>query len=339
MHFRIAAVFIVVVWVSGSLQANEASPDTRRAVALLYTPPCPFLLEMEGELRAAGFVPILMAEDPSAENPLLPAEAAARVDAFAAVRILSSGEGVTVFAMDAVRRVHLSTEVANADAGAQSGRVTAIKTVELLRVALMETAPEEAPPSVPPPEKPAAEVPKSRPRESARVLASGAPAVTYGFGGVPAAFQVDLCLCVRPVQRIRLFVSGLVPTFAGTVRGEGGRAAVKTGLLAVGMDAELTDPDHRVAPYIGILGGALFARAEGTSDRESAQGRQATAVAATVQMHAGLSLRLSRRVALRGDVAFGAVFPEPVIRIEGKEAASFGRPILTGDFGVEVRLF
>jgi hypothetical protein len=42
---------------------------------------------------------------------------------------------------------------------------------------------------------------------------------------------------------------------------------------------------------------------------------------------------------LRCDLSLGIVVPRPVVRFNGRKAASFGRPMLFGAVGIEAAIF
>jgi hypothetical protein len=311
-------------------------------VAVFYSPPCPLLLDMEAELRAAGFLPILIKE----QNDTVPLpEAAASAHTHAAVRILSSDREVAVFAADPSNLVFLSTNVTTAANEGRKSAVLAIKTVETLRVGLMQIREEAAfapslTTSTPISPGPAALKKPVFLRDHSKnglVLFAVAPSVTFGFGDIPPSLHLALNLTVKPMQRLRLFIFGLAPTAASKVHSDIGSANVREGLVAMGMSAELRPSDRRVLPYIGLIGGALFVSAKGRANGPL-HGEETNGVAGVAAGQAGTAVRLTRIIFLRADLSVGIAFPKPVIRFDGEAVASFGRPFISGSFGIEAVL-
>lgn len=341
------AVIAMVVWgilPLVSMADGSESELAQRTVVLLFTPPSVLSADLEAELRIAGFQPVLLVEDGKETGSLQ--AAAMKMNASAAVRIMPSGRGVTVFIFDKLRGVNVSTRIDGVEAGARTSAVIAIKTVELLRVGLMQLddrSPSSKVSVNPDPEESVA-VKKSGTGGGAYASSTGllylaaAPAIAYGFGGIAPSLHAAITLSMRPTGRVRIFVHALVPTLGVEIKQPEGTAKVRQGLVAAGVTANLLDDKHRFIPYAGLQGGALFFRVEG-SGQNPYYGENASGVPFAVNFQLGAILRLGRIVALRADMLVGAVFPEPTIRFDGREVASFGRPMISGSFGVEVRLF
>ncbi len=317
----------------------EAFADSVK-VAVYYRPPSMMLLDVEAELKTGGFLPLLIPEE---DDSIPLSKAAAEAGTDAAIRILSNGRGVAVFVADPSRRMFLSTNVTAQETEGREGAVLAIKAVEAVRVGLMQILDEERQKAPPPPPVAAAKAPPSSPAtvpprpSKERVLTAVMPSATFGFGDIPPAFQIALDLTVKPVQRLRLFVFGLMPTAASTLHSSVGSAHIRMGFVAVGLSVDVGKTDGRVSPHVGMMGGAWFLSVKGRASLPF-YSEDTSGVVGAAASQIGAAVRLTRIVSLRGDVLLGVTFPEPLIRFEGKRVGSFGRPLLCGTLGIEITL-
>ena len=170
-----------------------------------------------------------------------------------------------------------------------------------------------------------------------------APSATYGFGDIPPSLHVAIGFSLRTFERLRLFLFGLVPTIKTTIESNdeesnGVSAAVREGMIAMGAAVDLISPSHPVVPFLGIQGGVLFFDVEGKADAPFS-GRERTEIAGGIHFNAGATFRLTRIIAVRCDLSIGVLVPRPVVRFDGRNVASFGRPMLSGMAGMEVVLF
>jgi hypothetical protein len=333
--------FLSAVFVVGILIADTVAHAEGTKVAVFYTPPSAILLDMEAELKAFGFVPVVIAEQ-GESIPL--SKAAAETHTDAAVRIFPSDREIAVFVADPSRRMFLSTNITIQQTEGRKGTVSAIKAVETIRVGLMQIREEFAPipqalapVSIKPESLVTPELIADERKEGGYVFLSAAPSVTFGFGNIPPSFHVALDLSVRPIPRLRIFVFGLAPTFASTIDSADGSASVREGLVTIGLSADLRQDDRLVVPYIGIQGGALFMTVKGRA-RDPLHSEEPRGVVGTVVGQLGTTVRFSSRVFLRADLLLGVALPEPVVRFDGQEVASFGRPFISFAVGIEIRL-
>jgi hypothetical protein len=341
--YGVAAVSIAAALIAATvLVASTVARAEGHEVAVFYTPPSAILLDMEAELKAGGFLPVLIAERGEL-IPLSKAAAEARTDA--AVRILPSDREIAVFVADPSKRMFLSTNITIQETEGRKGAVSAIKAVETIRVGLMQIREEALPnqQAPPPVSKETKTVEKPLPSADERnnggfIFLSAAPAVTFGFGNIPPSLHIALNIAVRLTPRLRLFVFGLAPTFASTVDSAEGSASIREGLVTLGLSANVLSDRRCVVPYIGLQGGLLFMTVKGLA-RLPLHGEEPNGVAGVIVGQLGTTVRLLRILFLRAYLLIGAAFLEPVIRFDGEKVASFGRPFISGAVGIEIQLW
>ncbi len=343
-------MILLLITTSSVTAAMQASADVA-VVAVVYTPPAPLLLPLTAELRLAGFEPIPIEAPAGAETTVMLRDMADSVGAAAVIRIRQSENRVVVFVRDPASEMVVSTEVAPSEAVERADTVVALKTVEILRTGLMKVdsnapPPEDDahPPYASPP--PAASSPEVSHETSASVTSPStlrglfyiAPSTTYGFGDIPPTFHVALGISLLTFERFRLFLIGLVPTVQTTIENRDGSAAVREGMITMGAAVHLVSRDHPLVPFVGVQGGVVVFDVEGVTDGPLT-GKDRTEIVGGIHIDAGAVLRLNDIVALRCDLFLGIVVPRPVVRFDGRKAASFGRPMLSGAVGIEATIF
>ena len=220
----------------------------------------------------------------------------------------------------------------------------ALRAVELLRARLLPVPIVAEPP--PPPAITAAPTasaapaptvsaaPRPRPRGATALVAG--PALLVSPGGVPPAFHVRLGADWDPLPRFGLDTTIFVPATASTVSAAEGSISLRPLAFGAGVHAALTDPlsDLTIALGLGLQAMALIYRGDATS---SFVGQSGTAWSASPYAAATAAYRFHPRLALRLELVTSLVRPEPVLRIAGHEAASFGQPAFFPSVDLEVR--
>jgi hypothetical protein len=249
-------------------------------------------------------------------------------------------------------------------AGTAEPGLLALSAVELLRGRFLpvsapasdvrgavaaEAAPEvDAAPNVTAPPPPATTL-SARPAPAPRPAPSGAPpdrargpsafvgpALFVSPGGLAATPSVWLGARWAPMSRVDLELVGFAPTTAATVSALEGSVDLRVGVLGAGASVRLIEPTADVFASAGLGLGAflsLFA-GEARAPWHATQGSRWTALP---YARATAGYWLAQHLAVRGDVMLGASLPRPVIRIAGREIASYGEPAVFLAVGLEVR--
>jgi hypothetical protein len=227
----------------------------------------------------------------------------------------------------------------------------ALRAVELLRARLLPVPIVAEPPPPPPPASPApvasatpapsasqelSVAPAPAPRSRGPVALIAGPALLVSPGGVPPAFHLRLGAEWDPLPRFGVDAMLFVPVTAATVSAAEGSISLRPLGLGGGVHALLTDSlsDLTVALGLGLQAMALMYRGEATGTFAAQSG---TAWSASPYAAASAAYRFHPRFAVRFDLVTSLVRPEPVLRIAGREAASFGQPAFVPSIDLEVR--
>lgn len=198
-----------------------------------------------------------------------------------------------------------------------------------------KTKPDRARPVTQPPED--KDLFLSKKTTPPRLTVSLQPAALFAFDDLPPTFEIGLSLYVRIASRAGIEISGLLPTFPSTFDVPEGGVDILTGLITAGIRFNLLPKKKRFMPAVSVSAGPLFLRARGDAD-SGYRSRSDFLVAAAVTGALDFSFAVNDIVSLRADASCGVTVPKPVIRIAQRDAATFGRPLLTVLFGVEIRL-
>ncbi|MDC3960538.1 hypothetical protein [Polyangium jinanense] len=268
------------------------------------------------------------------------AAAAARVERWPPEILVWVGEG----AKDAGE-----LRVSESLAGPVEPELLALRAIELLRGRLLPVpagSPTAAPGAAPPvaPSAPSTSPPAASsappladpppPREPRVSLLAG-PALLASPGGVSISPNLALSGRLSLWSRVSAEAWSFLPLSPGFVQNADGEVALRAFFLGAGVGVRVTSPDE---PFFGSVGAGvgpmlLWFEGEAEPPRIAASG---TRWAALAYGRAGIGYRIHPRVRLRFDGFVGPVFPEPVLRIVGREVASFGRPAVFFVLGAEV---
>lgn len=285
------------------------------------------IARLRGELSTLGLrvveVPLAPSEGASSLD-----DAARRVDAFAAVRVVPAQSGVEVWVADRVTGKTLLRELV-VGPGDAADDIVALQAVELLRASLAELglsttrhgdvapsaavrkiAPVPAPPS--PPEH--------------RLTIQIGPAMTLSPGGFGTTGSGFVGVRFRAVRTFGVGAWTLLPILSASVdRPEGG---ANLSPLAAGADVAwwILEPPR---PWqLSVAGGVAGVRLG--IDGHANPPRTGKSDPVTVALPFGrLSLRrsLGQRYGLGLDAFVGVAAPAPVVRFEGRQVAHWGRPM------------
>lgn len=349
MIFRatIATVFFAT-WLShaGPMAAQTVSPK----VAVIHSGLDKLAVRIAAELAAVGYGAETLDLPPPIYQETF-AQIATAYAADAVMRVSPSGNSVQIWVPDQNDPdVTVLQEVVIPAQTDQAEALIAFKSVELLRASFLarlekpvpEPKPVAPPPIPPPPPVPPPPPPPPRKPESiaptfSRVALSLQPAAVFSFGGLPPAFNIGLALHLRLASRIGFDINGLIPTFPMTVQVEGGTLDASAGLITTGVRFKLLPGTHRWTPAVSLAGGLLVLQARGRAET-GYQGFTETFFSAVINGIFTLSFAVNEIFSLKTDASCGIALPKPVFEINDKPAFSYGSPLVTVLFGIEVRL-
>jgi hypothetical protein len=209
--------------------------------------------------------------------------------------------------------------------------VVGLRVVELLRASLLElNLPDRPTPSVPP-----------RLRIATRAAREPAIGVRLALGalgspgGASAEASVGLALRWSPRPYLSIELESDLGLF-GAVEHSSGRATFGVASVRGWVLWEIWRRG-RLRPAIGVGGGALIAWSSGL-DSPLYNARGDTTVTAQLDGTAQTGIVLTQHLWLRLGLTVGLAVPQIAVRYPDQIAATFGRPLLAGWVGLEVRL-
>jgi hypothetical protein len=167
------------------------------------------------------------------------------------------------------------------------------------------------------------------------VFAFLGPALLASPGGLSASPYVALAGRYS-FSRLSADAWAFLPLYPAHAQNAEGKIALRTFVLGIGIDALVTSPQEAFSFSVGGGAGPVLLWFEGQAEAPRIA-NSGTRWAGIVYGRAGFGYRVHPRVRLRLDGLVGPVFPEPVLRIVGREVASFGRPVAFLSVGVEVK--
>jgi hypothetical protein len=341
MALLAAGTWVAPTWAQkrGVYPEPSASPQRGRILLLVDRSERGLSDRVRAELVALGFdVRSSSGNDTPPTREALE-DAARAVGAIAALRIRPSRAGVEVWLTDRVTGKTLLRDVVLPRAGAQhDDAIVAARAVELLRASLLELD-EAHPPrgEVEPSDSLRDFVRKTDARQEAPTATldlSGALVSSPGGIGPAAAVRGGGGYALS--ERWRLSLSALTTLMASRVSVPDGTAAPSICLFMLGTEAAVLS-GSRLELRLRAEGGVHWLHVVGEGE-EPNQGRRENAVAAAGAFGVAGVVHLGGAVRLRLDGSLGATAPRPVIRMLGREVASWGRPFTVLALGVEVAL-
>ena len=174
------------------------------------------------------------------------------------------------------------------------------------------------------------------PRRAGPFALMAAPALMLSPGGVPAAFHVRVGAEWDPTPRVGVELMAYVPTVPSTATAAEGTVDLRVLDFGGGIRGRLTDPSSDLGVSLGLGLSAMLLVFQGhalppwTPDGGA---RWAASPYASVSA----SYRVHTRLAVRLDLVASLVRPEPILRIAGRDVATFGQPAVFSSLGLEVR--
>ncbi len=336
--------------------------DATRILILAPTLQDPTAIRMRDELAVLGFDVVIQKANSTSTNledvaHAAGAAGAAHVERWPPEIILWVGDGQEL-------------RVSESLTGRIEPELLALRAVELLRGRLLPVPSAPRPPASLPPLEPSAVAPtnstsaappppivSAAPSTSATIVSSAkpfasaivpaptprenhffafvGPALLASPGGLSASTYAALSGRYA-FSRLSAEAWAFLPLYPALAQNTEGEISLRTFFLGLGLDALVTSPDEPFSFSVGAGAGPMLLWFEGKSDapRISTSGVRWAGLA---YGRAGIGYRVHPRVRLRFDSLVGPVFPEPVLRIVGREVASFGRPAVFLSLGVEVK--
>lgn len=132
-------------------------------------------------------------------------------------------------------------------------------------------------------------------------------------------------------------VIAVVPLFPARLDGSEGSADVRAALLGAGLHFSPRPPETALRPSVEVGLAGVWLLISGAA-RTGYAGKTDNLLFAAPYLRAGASFAVSPRIALRASLLGAVAMPEPVVSFAGREAATFGRPLLIGSGGLEIAL-
>lgn len=318
-----------------ALSAGVSRADSAASRVLLIDPRSePLTVRLREELESLGLEVVIVAEGDPAE----PLELRARLaDAVGAIRITQRGSGsvdMTILDRATGKTVSRHLPIATGTDPASS-ELVATRTVELLRASLMEL---EAPhPSrgdaAVTPEVRALAPPVAEPRATALGVAVGPTLVSsHGLG---VSLDIWVAVALRTQSGFGVTASIVVPGTGHALESPEGQVNVFARQYRLGGVFE--GPHLASGLILHFEAGATLVTL--TTDGEASAPYRGVEQHSTLWgpwVSAGLRYELVPRLSLLAAAELSLLFPETVIRSDGHEVATFGRPLIAAKAGLEI---
>jgi hypothetical protein len=310
-------------------EARDA--ETARRVALFPVEEDAALsARLAAELRSQGFEPIEVSlpvagsADPS--DPFEPlSEAMRETRAERALRIERSPRAIRLWITNVATGKRLYREAPSSPDRADAA-IVSLWAVEALRASAV--APEPLPPTA------VATAPPTSAALTSAFALQLAPAALVSPGGIGPSAQLLAAVRWLGTHHAGAELMLVLPTVPTHLERPEGSAEVSFGLLAAGPVLAMGSVDSRWSAQLGAGAAMTVVRVSGVGAADYL-GRTEHVVVAGPYLRAGLALRLSRALRLRGDGMVGALFPQPVVYFSERRVADWGRPWLAGALGAE----
>jgi hypothetical protein len=319
--------------------------STHKRVVMVVDPSAmPLALRLRQEIESLG----VMVRWRSAEPSRLPSleQEANSAGAVASIRIAPMGGSdvdMTIFDRGTGKTVSWKL-VAASTADPAADELIATRAVELLRASLAEMAARAAATPAPAAATPAPAAvspasPEAQPahdRAEPLSLLVG-PSMFYSTSFRPGVHVLST-LTWLPFARAGLSAAVLAPVSPLRLVRPEGTVDVYASLYRLGGVLEVTDPRAPVSLRLTAAAGlgTLQLRGDATAAYVGASEKRLVACPSLVIT---ARIRLATHLHVFIDASASAAFPKTVIRLAGRDATEWGRPALTGAFGLEVSGF
>lgn len=328
----ILALFLTVA------ASTRAQAETQR-IALVRTPGDRLIAQrLRAELQALGLSVLELGSETQRGTKSLETYAREH-EALAALRATPSKTGVELWVQDPNSGQTKFEELISVG-GHRTDELLALRAAEALRARLIRLGVHQQASEA------LLEPPGQKPLEADSVGASGArrqpvlwvgvsPALTASPGGLDPLLQGQLSLRVEPLRSWSATAFFQAPLSASGLTGAEGEAQVRATLVGLRAGAWIYDSTLRVA----LGGGALVALVDMEGEaREPYLGQQERLASAAPFASSLLWFPLWEALALRVDALVGVAMPRSVVRFNGRDVATWGRPFMSFSAGLEIAI-
>jgi hypothetical protein len=343
---RVGWILLFTVSLSVTMQVSVSADPIPTSVVVLHPGRDEATIRLAAELSALGYAPILLQHSTEALWIDQVRTIMTTYRAEALINATSIHDRVDIWVVDS-KSDSMQLWVDTVDAVKDSDASTILKSVETLRAGLMriegidfQGAPVDF--------KHVTTVnagqggagsdrAKAFSASPGRLSLAIGPAGTYGFGDLPAAWQIAVSGGVRIASRLSLMVVGFAPTAPMSFKNQYGSAQVWMGSLTIGLRADLRPPDKRWVPWAEFGVGPNFSRMKGQGNAPYSDGDD-RAVVFEMLFRSGIRVWMNRRFSLEGSLHVGGCLPKPVVRV-GEVRADYSVPLFGGTIQLAFDLF
>ena len=222
--------------------------------------------------------------------------------------------------------------------------VVAMEAVELLRASLMELHSARPPKGEVKPTPAISEfseppAPENTPPPRPKILfVDLGPALSFPSTDSGPSMGLTASFHGRLAKRLRLGICGLVPLVTGSETVPEGEIKVASGLVAAELLVALNKIGARVIPALGAGFGAAFFKVNGMAEAGFVSGNF-TLISAFPYMKAGVSIRLTRILALRGGASIGWTTVANKVQVAHRDVIELGRPWIIASVGLAIAIW
>jgi len=294
----------------------------------------PLTARLREEIESLGLEVILVAES----DPTEPLESRARLaSAVGAIRITQRGSGsVDMTILDRVTGKTVSRHLPIATGtDPASTELVATRTVELLRASLMELEAPHPPrgDAVVTPEVRALAAPVVEPRTTTLAVAAGPALVSSPALGVSVDFWVALLF--RTQSGFGAMARVIAPGTGSELESPEGHVSAFAWQYRLGAVFEGPKLTRALSPHFEAGATLVTLTTDGVASAPF-RGLEQHSMTWGPWISAGLRLEVVRRLSILAAADVALLFPETVIRSDGLEVATFGRPLAAANAGLEV---
>ncbi len=301
----------------------------------------PLVQRLRVDLTRLG-VEMVEASDTETTDPIgFLSDVAARAGAFAAVRVVSTPAGTTVWGADRATSTTLVRTVTPADPPIE-GEIIAIQAVEFVRASLMDLQRPRSEPKLPGREANAEEprvapLPDRGGRSAGRLRIALSPAVLFGSKELGPSLHAQIAIGYRWTERVASRAFILLPVLPSTLRQTEGSAEIRATVAGLAGDLDLLSPKHMWQPRLSAELAIVQLRTEGRA-APAFVGQEDTVYAAMPIVRAALIGRLTPWMGLSADVLGGMTLPRPYVTFADRRVANWGRPVAGASLGLQFEI-
>jgi hypothetical protein len=333
MNMPMALSLILAQLVAGEVRSAE---DARRVVLFPVEDDAALHARLGAELRSQGFEPIDVGAPSAGGGQTLgggqtfdPLWASIRTThAERALRIERAPGSIRLWIANAATGKQIYREAPSSPERADAA-IVSLWAVEALRAS--GVAPEPLPPAA---VATAPSSPTTTPARARTLALQIAPAAAVSPGGIGPSAQLLVGVRWLETRRAGAELILVFPTAPAHLERAMGSATISIGLLAAGPVLSVGGVETRWSGQLGAGAALTLVRVSGVGAADYL-GQTDHVVGGGPYARAGVALKLSRVLRLRGDGMVGAVFPRPVVYFAEQRVADWGRPWLAGAVGVE----